>query len=90
MLEEKYADIKYNLNELKKLHEKYKFHLAFEGGEAETFVLDCPLFNKKLKVINGDFSWDGVSGKYEIKNLELILSSISMEEVLGEELLNGQ
>ena len=36
------------LEELKKLSEKYKFHLGFEGGEAETFVSFCPLFKKKI------------------------------------------
>ncbi|MBS3075581.1 diphthine--ammonia ligase [Candidatus Pacearchaeota archaeon] len=36
------------LEELKKLSEKYKFHLGFEGGEAETFVTFCPLFKAKI------------------------------------------
>lgn len=35
-----------NLEKLKKLSKKYKFHLGFEGGEAETEILDCPLFKK--------------------------------------------
>ena len=29
---------------------KTKIHIAGEGGEYETFVLDCPLFRKKLEV----------------------------------------
>ncbi len=29
---------------------KYKIHPAGEGGEFETFVLNCPLFKKSLKV----------------------------------------
>ena len=29
---------------------KLKIHIAGEGGEDETFVLDCPLFKKKLEV----------------------------------------
>lgn len=33
-----------------KLKEKYKIHPAGEGGEFETFVLNCPLFKKELKV----------------------------------------
>ncbi|MGV8151935.1 MAG: diphthine--ammonia ligase [Candidatus Nanoarchaeia archaeon] len=36
--------------DLKKASKKYKFHLGFEGGEAETFVLDCPLFKRGLKI----------------------------------------
>ena len=29
---------------------KLKIHLGGEGGEYESLVLDCPLFNKKLKI----------------------------------------
>lgn len=57
---------------LKSLQEKFKFHLAFEGGEAETFITNCPLFKKGLKVINGKKTWDGTSGKYFIDKIELV------------------
>ncbi|MBW9141310.1 MAG: diphthine--ammonia ligase [Candidatus Aramenus sp.] len=41
---------------------KYGFNPAFEGGEAETFVVNAPLFKKKLKVEGekvkvGEFEW---------------------------------
>jgi len=36
--------------EMKKLQEKYKINPAGEGGEFESFVLGCPLFEKKLEV----------------------------------------
>src|SRR3989344_7563656 len=32
------------IEKLKKINEKIGMHLAFEGGEAETLVLDCPFF----------------------------------------------
>ena len=32
------------------LNKKFKIHIAGEGGEFESFVLDCPLFRKELKV----------------------------------------
>lgn len=35
---------KKTLVELKKLYDKYKINVAGEGGEFETYVLDCPLF----------------------------------------------
>ena len=35
---------------MKKLNEKYKINPAGEGGEFETFVLNCPLFKRELKV----------------------------------------
>ena len=31
-----------------KLHEMYQFHVCGEGGEYETFTLDCPLFKKRI------------------------------------------
>lgn len=61
-----------SLEELKMLSQKYRFHLGFEGGEAETFVTDCPLFKKKLKIISADKVWNGNSGIYEIKDIKLI------------------
>lgn len=38
------------INETKILKEKYKIHPAGEGGEFESFVLNCPLFKRELKV----------------------------------------
>jgi len=38
------------IEEIKKLHDQYKISMIGEGGEFETFVLDCPLFKKELKV----------------------------------------
>jgi len=38
------------IEDIKELNKKYKIHPAGEGGEFETFVLDCPLFKHELKV----------------------------------------
>lgn len=38
------------IREVEQLKNKYKIHAAGEGGEFETFVLDCPLFQKELKI----------------------------------------
>lgn len=51
------------IQEVKELNEKYKINPAGEGGEFETFVLDCPLFEKPLKLKSfkdtstGEHSW---------------------------------
>ncbi len=51
------------IEETRELNKKYKIHPAGEGGEFETFVLDCPLFKKPLKVKSfrdkkeGEYSW---------------------------------
>ena len=39
-----------NLAKLIELSKKYRFNLGFEGGEAETAVLDGPDFKYKLKI----------------------------------------
>jgi asparagine synthase (glutamine-hydrolysing) len=38
------------IEDVKELKDKYKIHPAGEGGEFETFVLDCPLFKKSLEI----------------------------------------
>lgn len=55
-----------NYNELKMLSKQHRFHLGFEGGEAETLVLDMPLYEKKIAVKKASSSWDGSSGSYQI------------------------
>ena len=55
------------IEEVKKLYEKYKIHIAGEGGEFETFVLDCPLFDKGLKVVDEKISGESHSWKMEIE-----------------------
>jgi diphthine-ammonia ligase len=51
------------IEEVKELNKKYKIHPAGEGGEFESFVLDCPLFKHKLKINSlrnfkeGENSW---------------------------------
>jgi len=48
------------------LSSKYGFNLAFEGGEAETFVIDCPLFYSPIRIIKANKIWDGYRGRFEI------------------------
>jgi len=51
-------DKKY-IEEVKVLSDKYGISIAGEGGEFESFVLDCPLFEKKLEIIGYEDSCDG-------------------------------
>ena len=56
------------IDEVQVLKDKYKIHPAGEGGEFETFVLDCPLFKKPLKVKKfKDFKEGENSWRKEIK-----------------------
>jgi len=59
------------IDELIKLNEKYGINLAFEGGEAETLVLDCPVFNKKIIINQAEKIWDRDHGYFLIKEASL-------------------
>ncbi|NYB52865.1 MAG: TIGR00289 family protein [Methanobacteriaceae archaeon] len=50
------------LDELKKLHKKHGLHLAFEGGEAETLVINGPILKKKLGILKSTKVWNKDSG----------------------------
>jgi ABC transporter with metal-binding/Fe-S-binding domain ATP-binding protein len=61
-----------NLHNLSLLSKKYKFNIAFEGGEAETIVLDCPIFRKRLDIRKSNIKWDGQRGIVEISDILLL------------------
>ena len=52
--------------EMKGLQEKFKINPAGEGGEFESFVLDCPLFKKELQITNKEISGSGNSWRMEV------------------------
>ncbi|QLH08536.1 diphthine--ammonia ligase [Candidatus Nitrosotenuis sp. DW1] len=55
-----------DLVKLEQLSEKHKFNLSFEGGEAETFVVNCPLFSGPIEIQDSSIYWDGYRGRFEI------------------------
>jgi diphthine-ammonia ligase len=62
-----------SLATLSSLSRKFGFNLAFEGGEAETLVLDCPLFQKeRININNSCVHWDGQRGIFEITEASLV------------------
>lgn len=46
------------VEELRMLARKLPFNIQFEGGEAETFVMNCPLFKKKIIISEFEKVWD--------------------------------
>lgn len=60
------------IGELKDLNRRFGVHIAFEGGEAETFVLDCPLFSKRIDIVDAQRHWYGDRGFLEIKEARLV------------------
>ena len=51
---------------LERLARRHSFNISFEGGEAETFVVDCPLFSRPVAVRRARRTWDGYRGRFEI------------------------
>jgi len=60
------------VDELVKLHRRVGVHIGFEGGEAETFVLDCPLFKRRIEVLDAVRHWFGDRGFLEIRDARLV------------------
>ena len=60
-----------DLKALKSLAKKFHFNLNFEGGEAESFVIDCPLFAYPIEITKGEKFWDGYRGRFEILDARL-------------------
>ena len=60
-----------DLEQLQILSKKFGFNLDFEGGEAETFVINCPLFSSPIEVSRYEKSWDGYRGRFEILDARL-------------------
>jgi len=59
------------LEKLEQLSKKYGFNINFEGGEAETFVIDCPLYSYPIKIEKTKNVWDGYRGRFEILEAKL-------------------
>ncbi len=57
---------KTDIDTLKQLSKKFGFNLNFEGGEAETFVVNCPLFSNSINITKSNKTWDGYRGRFEI------------------------
>ena len=56
------------IDDLLKLNQKVGLNLAFEGGEAETLVLDGPIFKKRVKILDYKKEWNVDSGLYIIED----------------------
>jgi diphthine-ammonia ligase len=71
------------VDELTALQDKYGLHAALEGGEGETFVLDCPLFEERIEIVSSRKHWDGMSGHLEILEARLVPKEQGRQRVFG-------
>lgn len=60
------------IDELVGLSKKFKFHSGLEGGEGETFVLDCPMFKATVEIRRAETHWKGDAGAYDILDARLV------------------
>ena len=60
------------IRDLASLHERYGVNPGLEGGEGETFVLDCPLFDRRVEVVASKKHWKGDAGYLEILDARLV------------------
>ena len=62
------------LEELKKLSENFGFHIGAEGGHYDSFVVDAPMFKKKIEFVSSKKVWDNKtnSGYLEVEEAKLV------------------
>jgi diphthine-ammonia ligase len=61
-----------SIDRLNLLSKRYGINISFEGGEAETLTIDCPIFKKRLSIKKFKIVWDGQRGIFEILDHALI------------------
>ncbi len=61
-----------SLDRLIELSKRYGFNITFEGGEAESIVIDAPHFKDRLLVNDSKIYWDGIRGTLIIKSIERV------------------
>lgn len=64
-----------SLERLKALNRRRGVHVAGEGGEYETLVLDAPFFKKRIEIVKSEARWKGNRGVLEILDAKLVEKS---------------
>ena len=59
------------VDELKGISRRYGISLVFEGGEAETYVLNAPIFKRRIRIAEAHPVWKGDSGYLDIVRASL-------------------
>jgi len=70
-----------DIEEIIRLAHIHGFNPAFEGGEAETLVVDAPLFKKKLVVKGHPVRLGFENWTYIVESVELVSKNASSEEL---------
>uniref|UniRef100_A0A0F7ZE83 Diphthine--ammonia ligase n=1 Tax=Crotalus adamanteus TaxID=8729 RepID=A0A0F7ZE83_CROAD len=75
---------------LLKLSQKYGVHICGEGGEYETFTLDCPLFKKKIVVDSSEVVVHSADAFAPVAYLRLLKLHLEDKAQFGGKLLPGK
>ena len=59
------------IQEINKLEKEQNISPLGELGEYHTFVLDCPLYKKKINILDSEIVWENSKGYVMIKNANL-------------------
>ncbi|NJD54348.1 MAG: TIGR00289 family protein [Candidatus Methanoperedens sp.] len=59
------------IEDLKALNRKYRVHIAGEGGEYESLVLDAPFYKKRINLLETRNIWMGDHGIMKVVEAEL-------------------
>jgi diphthine-ammonia ligase len=62
------------VEKLKNLNKKFGINIGAEGGEFETLVLDCPIFKKKIKILDSSYAWDNKTNSGYLKIKKSVLA----------------
>lgn len=57
---------------LERLQKRYRINPSGEGGELETFVLDGPIFKKRIEILSSSKSYADFRGHFVIEKLRLV------------------
>jgi len=61
-----------SIENLKALNRRYMVHMAGEGGEYETVVLDAPFFKKRIEIVKSEVEWEGDAGSLKILDARMV------------------
>ena len=60
------------IDKLAKLQTQFQLNPSGEGGEIETTVLDCPLFKKRIEILDSTIEYENHAGVFIIKKAKLV------------------
>ncbi|MBW2966506.1 diphthine--ammonia ligase, partial [Candidatus Woesearchaeota archaeon] len=62
-----------DIDKLVEINKKIGINIAFEGGEAETLMIDGPIFSKKIEIEKADIKMESkICGELLVKKVKLI------------------